>query len=726
MEAITVKELLAAVHGELLQGDETAQILGVNTDSRTVKAGEVFLPLVGERFDGHDYIEKAISAGAEGCLCARVPETLLPGKFYIKVPDTLLALKDLAAWYRAQFSIPFVQVTGSVGKTTTKEMIASVLGVKFHTLKTAANYNNEIGTPQTLLGLSRAHQAAVIETGMDRAGQIRYLGEMVKPDIAVITNVGDMHIEYLGSRENILKAKCEIFENLKKDGLAVLNGDDELLNTVSLPQKTLRCGLSEHCDVRVSEVEDLGIDGIRCVVTTAKERYALSIPVPGKHMVYSAAMAAAIGEYLGETIQVIPHITDEIKNFIYSVGHKTNADVVITEIGGTAGDIESQPFLEAIRQVSLEVGKENSLFIHVTLVPYLKSSGEHKSKPTQHSVKEMQGMGISPDIIVLRCDEPIDPSIFHKIALFCNVKPDCVIENMTIPVLYEAPIMLEKNNFSSVVCRELNLKTKEPDMSEWSRMVEKIRGRKKTVTIGLVGKYIKLHDAYLSVVEALNHAGYEHGTKVEINWIDSELITQENAAEMLKGCDGILVPGGFGNRGIEGMIYAAQYARESNVPYLGICLGMQIAVIEYARHVCGIADANSGEFDEYGLNKVIDFMPDQSSTINMGGTLRLGSYPCEIAEGTQMARCYGVSHIDERHRHRYEFNNDYRETLTKAGMVISGTSPDGRIVETVEVPQNDFCIGVQFHPEFKSRPNKAHPLFLGFVGASLHKREKNA
>lgn len=305
MEAITVKELLAAVHGELLQGDETAQILGVNTDSRTVKAGEVFVPLVGERFDGHDYIEKAISAGAEGCLCARVPETLLPGKFYIKVPDTLLALKDLAAWYRAQFSIPFVQVTGSVGKTTTKEMIASVLGVKFHTLKTAANYNNEIGTPQTLLGLSRAHQAAVIETGMDRAGQIRYLGEMVKPDIAVITNVGDMHIEYLGSRENILKAKCEIFENLKKDGLAVLNGDDELLNTVSLPQKTLRCGLSEHCDVRVSEVEDLGIDGIRCVVTTAKERYALSIPVPGKHMVYSAAMAAAIGEYIGETKEEI-------------------------------------------------------------------------------------------------------------------------------------------------------------------------------------------------------------------------------------------------------------------------------------------------------------------------------------------------------------------------------------------------------------------------------------
>ena len=292
MEAITVKELLAATGGKLLQGDAAAKIFGVNTDSRTVKAGEVFLPLVGERFDGHDYIEKALSAGAEGCLCARVPEALLPGKFYIKVPDTLLALKDLAAWYRARFTIPFVQVTGSVGKTTTKEMIASVLGVKFNTLKTAANFNNEIGTPQTLLGLSSKHRSAVIETGMDRAGQIR-------------TNVGDMHIEYLGSRENILKAKCEIFENLKKDGLAVLNGDDELLDTVTLPQNILRCGLSAHCNVRVSKVEDLGIDGIRCVVTTEKERYALAIPAPGKHMVYAAAMAAAIGEYLGETKEEI-------------------------------------------------------------------------------------------------------------------------------------------------------------------------------------------------------------------------------------------------------------------------------------------------------------------------------------------------------------------------------------------------------------------------------------
>ena len=299
METITVKELLAATGGKLLQGDAAAKIFGVNTDSRTVKAGEVFLPLVGERFDGHDYIEKALSAGAEGCLCARVPEALLPGKFYIKVPDTLLALKDMAAWYRSQFSIPFVQVTGSVGKTTTKEMIASVLGVKFNTLKTAANFNNEIGTPQTLLGLSSKHRSAVIETGMDRAGQIRYLGEMVKPDIAVITNVGDMHIEYLGSRENILKAKCEIFENLQEGGVAVLNGDDALLNTVELPFRTLRCGQSEHCNVRISDLADHGVEGITCTVTTERQTYHLTIPAPGEHMAYSASMAVAVGEELG-------------------------------------------------------------------------------------------------------------------------------------------------------------------------------------------------------------------------------------------------------------------------------------------------------------------------------------------------------------------------------------------------------------------------------------------
>ena len=425
------------------------------------------------------------------------------------------------------------------------------------------------------------------------------------------------------------------------------------------------------------------------------------------------------GEYLGETVQVIPHITNEIKEFIYSVGRKSNADVVITEIGGTTGDIESQPFLEAIRQVGLEVGRENSLYIHVTLVPFLRGSDEHKTKPTQHSVKELQGMGINPNIIVLRCDEPLEDNIFKKISLFCNVKPDCVIENMTIPVLYEAPIMLEKNHFSDIVCRELGINASEPDLTDWNEMLDRIKNRNKKVTIGLVGKYVQLHDAYLSVAEALRHAGYVYGARVQIKWIDSETITAENAAETLAGCDGLLVPGGFGNRGIEGKIATAHYARTNNVPYLGICLGMQIAVIEFARYVCELADANSGEFDENSNNKVIDFMPDQNAEINKGGTLRLGAYPCKITAGTKMEECYKTSEISERHRHRYEFNNDYRDMMTDKGLVISGTSPDGHIVETVEIPDNRFYVGVQFHPEFKSRPNKAHPLFLGLVKAAL-------
>lgn len=430
------------------------------------------------------------------------------------------------------------------------------------------------------------------------------------------------------------------------------------------------------------------------------------------------------GEYLGETVQVIPHITNEIKEFIYSVGKKTNADVVITEIGGTTGDIESQPFLEAIRQVGLEVGRENSLYIHVTLVPFLRGSDEHKTKPTQHSVKELQGMGINPNIIVLRCDEPLEDNIFKKISLFCNVKPDCVIENMTIPVLYEAPIMLEKNHFSDIVCRELGINATEPDLTDWNEMLDRIKNRNKKVTIGLVGKYVQLHDAYLSVAEALRHAGYVYGARVQIKWIDSETINDDNAAESLAGCDGLLVPGGFGNRGIEGMIATARYARTSNVPYLGICLGMQIAVIEFARSVLGYKDANSGEFDENSNHKVIDFMPDQNAEINKGGTMRLGAYPCKIAPNTMMRQCYKADAISERHRHRYEFNNDYRTAMTEKGLVISGTSPDNHIVETVEVPENDFYVGVQFHPEFKSRPNKAHPLFMGLVKAGLDRQAK--
>ena len=426
------------------------------------------------------------------------------------------------------------------------------------------------------------------------------------------------------------------------------------------------------------------------------------------------------GEYLGSTVQVIPHITNEIKEFVYRVGRKTNADVVITEIGGTIGDIESQPFIEAARQISLETGRENCLFIHVTLVPYLHGSEEHKSKPTQHSVKELQGMGVNPNIIVLRCDELLEDSIFQKIALFCNVKPDCVIENITLPNLYEAPLMLEKAHLSEVVCRELRIQAREPDLAEWKEMVERSNGaHDHVVTIGLVGKYVGLHDAYLSVVEALHHAGIYHKVHVDIRWIDSEEIREGQEEALLSGLDGIIVPGGFGNRGIEGMIRAARYARENQIPYFGICLGMQIAVIEYARNVAGIPDANSGEFDEQCRHKVIDFMPGQSEDVDKGGTLRLGVYPCVIRGGTTMERCYGTDRIAERHRHRYEFNNEYREVLSSCGLTLSGLSPDGELVETVELTERAFYVGVQYHPEFKSRPNRPHPLFIGFIGAAI-------
>ena len=426
------------------------------------------------------------------------------------------------------------------------------------------------------------------------------------------------------------------------------------------------------------------------------------------------------GEYLGKTVQVIPHITDEIKRFIYSVGKKTDADIVITEIGGTIGDIESQPFLEAIRQVGQEVGQENRLYIHVTLVPYLKASGEHKSKPTQHSVKEMQSFGISPDVIILRVDEPItDEGIFDKIAHFCNVQRDCVIENMTLPVLYEAPLMLEASGFSETVCRKLNIKANAPELSDWEQMVEKIKSREKTVTIGLIGKYVELHDAYLSVAEALRHAGYYCGAQVDIKWLDSETVSEAELADL----DGIIVPGGFGKRGIEGMICTAEYAREKHVPYFGICLGMQIAVIEFARHVAGIKNADSGEFAQ-NVPKVIDFLPDQSEETDKGGTLRLGAYPCVLQDNTVIKAAYGKSEISERHRHRYEFTNEYREVLKQAGLTLSGLSPDGRLVETVELSDRDFYIGVQYHPEFKSRPNKPHPLFSAFISAALKRRQQ--
>ena len=424
------------------------------------------------------------------------------------------------------------------------------------------------------------------------------------------------------------------------------------------------------------------------------------------------------GEYLGETVQVIPHITNEIKNQVYKVGEITGADIIITEIGGTVGDIESQPFLEAIRQVSFEVGKENCLFIHVTLVPYIQGSEELKSKPTQHSVKELQSLGIAPGIIICRCDIPLNDSIKNKIALFCNVKKDCVIENSTIDNLYEAPLMLEKSNFSEIVCRELEIKNTECKLDEWINMVDKIKAANEEITIGLVGKYVQLHDAYISVVESLKHAGYGEGVNVNIEWIDSEEITRENVKEKLAPCKGIVVPGGFGSRGVEGMIETVRYARENNLPFLGICLGMQVTVIEYARNVLGLKDANSREFDEVTKNPVIDIMRDQVGIEELGGTMRLGVYPCKIDKNSKLYELYGTDLINERHRHRFEFNNQYRDLYIKNGLTLAGISPDGRLVEAVELKDNDYFVAAQYHPEFLSRPNRPHPLFIGLIKAA--------
>lgn len=427
------------------------------------------------------------------------------------------------------------------------------------------------------------------------------------------------------------------------------------------------------------------------------------------------------GEYLGSTVQVIPHVTDEIKSFIYTVGRTTDADVIITEIGGTVGDIESQPFLEAIRQVAIEVGRENSMFIHVTPLLHVKSSGEYKTKPTQHSVKELRGLGIAPDVLVLRAEGDIDDEIREKIAMFCNVKPDCVICNKDVPELYYAPVMLEESRFSEIVCRELGLDPGVLDLHEWNEMLQRIESRRGHVTIGLIGKYTKLHDAYLSVAEALHHGGYENGVHVDIRWIESEDLEEQDPETLLGDVDGILVPGGFGVRGVEGKMQAARYAREHDVPYLGICLGMQTAVMEFARDVLGYEDADSAEFNEESTHKVIDFMPDQRGNIPKGGTMRLGAYPCAIRSGSILEQAYGKKEIQERHRHRYEFNNEYREAIQLAGMEVTGSSPDGRLVEAVEIPALRFFVGVQYHPEFKSRPNAAHPLFRELVRAAMQK-----
>ena len=432
------------------------------------------------------------------------------------------------------------------------------------------------------------------------------------------------------------------------------------------------------------------------------------------------------GDYEGKTVQVIPHITNEIKERVYRVAKHQETDIVITEIGGTVGDIESTPFLEAIRQVSAEVGKENCIYIHLTLVPYLRISGEQKTKPTQHSVKELLSLGIQPDVIVLRTELRLEEGVTDNIALFCNVSPDSVVENLDLETLYEVPLELEKEGLAKVVCRKLGLEDREPDMADWTRMVNVVKELMKggdEVTIGLVGKYVSLHDAYISIVESLKHGGIENYCNVNIKWIDSEEVTKENAEELLGDCDGILVPGGFGERGVEGKIAAAQYARENNVPYLGICLGMQIAVIEYARNVLGYEDAHSSELNPDTAHPVIDLMPEQKDVENLGGTMRLGLYPCKITPDSLAQEVYGSDLIYERHRHRYEYNNYYRKELTEAGLSISGQSPDDKLVEMVEIPTNDWYIGVQFHPEFKSRPNHAHPLFKGFIGAALSKKK---
>lgn len=434
------------------------------------------------------------------------------------------------------------------------------------------------------------------------------------------------------------------------------------------------------------------------------------------------------GEYLGETVQVIPHITNEIKDFIYSVGSKTNADVVITEVGGTTGDIESQPFLEAIRQVGLEVGRENALYIHVTLVPYLHGSEEHKTKPTQHSVKELRSFGIQPDIIVLRSDHDIDDSIRSKIASFCDVDTDCVFTNEDCASIYDVPGLLADQDFDLRVCERLGLDPRERDMADWNAFIGKQNHANKhadRIKIAVVGKYTQLPDAYLSVIEALHHAGIFYDRHVDVQLVDGESLDASNVNEVLSDASGILVPGGFGKRAFDGKICAARYAREHKIPYLGICLGMQVAVCEFARNVAGLAGASSSEFDPEGPHSVIDLMSSQEDVTEKGGTMRLGAYPCKLSEGTLAREAYGEELVYERHRHRFEFNNAYRDQLAAAGLVISGISPDERLVEMIELPQDvhPWFVATQAHPEFKSRPTKPQPLFREFVRAAIGQHE---
>ena len=430
------------------------------------------------------------------------------------------------------------------------------------------------------------------------------------------------------------------------------------------------------------------------------------------------------GDYLGGTVQVIPHITNEIKERVFRVGKQDNADFVITEIGGTVGDIESLPFLEAIRQVKKDVGKNDVLYIHVTLVPYISAAGELKTKPTQHSVKELRSIGISPDIIVCRSEKPISKEMREKMAMFCDVDPDAVIQNLTARSIYEVPMLMEEQGLDTIVLRKLEMEDKPKDMQGWHDMVARILKKyDKKVTIAVVGKYVALQDAYISITESLRHAAVANEAELDIHWVNAEEIEADDTdmAKVMAGVDGILVPGGFGNRGIEGKIKAIQYAREHKIPFFGICLGMQCAVIEFARHVCGMADANSSEFNPNSAHPVIDLMPEQIDVEDLGGTMRLGLYPCKVYPDTLTSKAYNAELIYERHRHRYEFNNAFREEIVGKGLVLGGTLPNGRLVEIVELPESEhpWFLGAQFHPEFKSRPTNPHPLFREFVGAAV-------
>jgi len=429
------------------------------------------------------------------------------------------------------------------------------------------------------------------------------------------------------------------------------------------------------------------------------------------------------GDFLGRTVQVIPHVTNEIKERILQVAKERRVDVVIVEVGGTVGDIESLPFLEAIRQLKGELGREHCLYVHVTLVPYIKASRELKTKPTQHSVKELRSLGIQPDIIVCRSEQPLPEEVRTKIALFCDIDPRAVIPNQDVETIYEVPLLLEEAGLDQIVIEKLDLPAGERDLAEWRAMVERMRHPRHEVEIAVVGKYVAAPDAYLSVVEALTHGGAAHDTRVKIRWVPSEDLEHQPADRVLDGVDGILVPGGFGSRGVEGMVVAARYARERKIPYFGICLGMQVAVIEIARNVCGLEGANSSEFDPDTPHPVVDLMPDQADVDNLGGTMRLGLYPCVLEEGSLSRELYGEAVVYERHRHRFELNNAYRSVLADAGLRFVGASPDGRLVEMVELPDHPWFIGCQFHPEWRSRPNRPHPLYRGFVGAALAFRE---